>query len=404
MNILENIRSAIFNVLSNKLRTVLTTLGIIIGITSVIIITSIGKGFENQMNSEFSDMNSDVVEISTNYGETIREKDFLKMGDVESLKGHPNIQDVSPYGEINGSVKLKNPKDTEGINIAGGLPSFAKIQNLNIIHGRFYNDAENENASKVVVIDSKTAINIFGKEDVVGEKINVKIPEKNRELDLTVIGVNKISDDVYYFSGTGYLPINTLFDIYGSDAKVWSIYFKLKDINLFNSTKSEILRVLSANHNNQNKYVLYANFEILKNMSGSIKIFTLFVGLVAAISLIVGGIGVMNIMLVTVTERTREIGIRKSLGASNSNIKIQFLTEAVFISFLGGSIGVILGYVGSSVVGKVLMAMGQNLIPKVDISVVMSAFLISVLIGVIFGVYPAGKAAKLDPIEALRYE
>ncbi len=139
-------------------------------------------------------------------------------------------------------------------------------------------------------------------------------------------------------------------------------------------------------------------------MAGTIQIFTIFVGFVASISLLVGGIGVMNIMLVTVTERTREIGIRKSLGATNSNIKFQFLIEAMSISMLGGIIGIILGYIGTFVTWQVLKLMGNTIVPSVSFPVVIFSFLISSLIGIIFGVYPAGKAAKLDPIEALRYE
>ena len=142
----------------------------------------------------------------------------------------------------------------------------------------------------------------------------------------------------------------------------------------------------------------------MNTMSATIQMFTVFIGLVASISLLVGGIGVMNIMLVTVTERTKEIGIRKSLGATNSNIKMQFLIEAITVALLGGVVGIILGYIGSFLAGKVISLMGSTLKPEVSIPVVIGAVLISSMIGVIFGVYPAGKAAKLDPIEALRYE
>lgn len=406
MNILENFKSAIFNILSSKMRTVLTTLGIIIGITSVIIITSIGKGFENDINKTFDGINSDKVSISTSYDATIREKDKLTLDDITELKKLENITYVAPSYSSNVTVKLKNPDMTTNATLYGTTPDGKEINKIKMKYGRFIDDKDNKYKSKVCVIDTNLAKEIFGREDVVGEKISTKtVYGKTVDIDLDVIGVYTKEENQFYTSSV-YMPVQTLMDSLGNNAMVLdSLEVKFLDSKQFEKTKKEILKVLTANHKNkEEKYYVSGDFAMLDTMKGTIKIFTVFIGFVAGISLLVGGIGVMNIMLVTVTERTREIGIRKSLGATNSNIKMQFLIEAMTISMLGGIIGIILGYIGSFISGIVIHTLGKNITPQVSIPVVIGSVLISSFIGIVFGVYPAGKAAKLDPIEALRYE
>lgn len=405
MNIIENFKSAIFNILSSKMRTVLTTLGIIIGITSVVIITSIGKGFENKINNTFDGINSDTITISNSYDATIRDKDKLTIKDANDLRGIDNIISVSPSYSSNATVKLKNPSLTKSVSLDGVDKNGKDINKVIIEYGRFIEDKDIKYKSKICVIDENIAKEIFGRKDVIGEKIKTKTVPKEKEIELEIVGVYKKEQSEFYTPQI-YIPINTLMEETGQkDDIINSILLKVKDNKQFEKTKKQILRVLTINHNNkENKYNVSGNFALVDNMKNTIKIFTVFIGFVAAISLLVGGIGVMNIMLVTVTERTREIGIRKSLGATNFNIKMQFLIEAITISMLGGVIGVVLGYIGSFMVGQIMRLIGNDIKPMVSVPVVIGAVLISSFIGIIFGVYPAGKAAKLDPIECLRYE
>ena len=406
MNIIENFKSAIFNILSSKMRTFLTTLGIIIGITAVIIITAIGKGFQNDMNETFSGIDAGAIEVYTSYNETIRDKDKFTLKDLDSLRELENIEFVSPSYGSNVSVELKDPSQLKSCILNGTNEDAKGLKNLKMKYGRFIDEKDRQGKSKVCVIDNNLAKEIFGREDAIGETISAETVFGDiKSIELEVIGVYEIEQADFYTPSI-YFPIETSMDFLGNTEQTFeTINLKVIDSSIFDKTKREILKVLTSNHNNQEeKYQVSGSFEMMNTMNATIQIFTVFIGLVASISLLVGGIGVMNIMLVTVTERTKEIGIRKSLGATNSNIKMQFLIEAITVALLGGVVGIILGYIGSFLAGKVISLMGSTLKPEVSIPVVIGAVLISSMIGVIFGVYPAGKAAKLDPIEALRYE
>ena len=404
MNILENFRSAIFNILSSKMRTVLTTLGIIIGITSVVIITAIGKGYEIQAEKMLDGLDKETINVANSWNETIRDKDKIKLDDVNIIKGLNNVRYAAAEYSVNGTVKLKNPKQTKDVQLVGANTDTKGMKKIEIIYGRFLNEKDLELDSKVAVIDNKLAMDIFGREDALGETITIK--STKGDIDLTIVGIEKAAYNNLYFPHSVYSPILTVMNFGGNtDRTVARIAIKIDDISLFSKVEKEIVRTLAATHGNDpKKYEVTGNFQFSNSASGMIKMVTIFIGFVAGISLLVGGIGVMNIMLVTVTERTREIGIRKSLGATNGNIKFQFLIESMCISLLGGIIGIILGYSGIFMTKQILNSMGSTLIPAVSLNVVLTVFIISSLIGIIFGVYPAGKAAKLDPIEALRYE
>ena len=257
------------------------------------------------------------------------------------------------------------------------------------------------------MLDEDLATKIFGRSDVVGEHINLFI--NNKDYDFEIIGVTT-AENAAMMGNIITMPVDTALDIFDTK-EVSMLYVELKDTSNLQKSKNEIIRVLSANHNTtDDKYMVLSNMEQVKQIENVINMFTIFIGFVAGISLLVGGIGVMNIMLVTVTERTKEIGIRKSLGATSGNIKMQFLIESVFICVLGGIIGIITGFVTSIIIGELLndyftAATGMQTMPPVlSLKVGISTMVISTFIGVIFGVYPAGKAAKLDPIQCLRYE
>lgn len=399
MSIIESIFSAVGSVMSNKMRSVLTMLGIIIGIAAVIMITSIGQGFQDSVNSSFESLGAVGLQVSVRYDDEITAADRLTMDDVALIQSHPDVTGAAPLISVTGRVQLKNPAETAQIYFMGSTESYRNVQEVDTRYGRFLADIDVSTRSPVIVIDDNLARRIFGRSNVVGETIHASFWFGTA--DLVVIGVYKLDDfgiAMFEMPSIAYMPITSLMKFSNSEY-VDNIYVSGRDRDRLDQTAAEIGALLSIKHRNEKKYNvqnLMQQMDTINNVLGTI---TSFVGLVAAISLIVGGIGVMNIMLVTVTERTREIGIRKSLGATDGNIQMQFLIEAVILSGIGGLIGIIIGYFGGFALGGVI-----GLTPSISIPTVILTVAVSSVIGIIFGVYPAGKASRLDPIEALRYE
>lgn len=400
MSVVESIFSAIGSVMANKMRSVLTMLGIIIGIAAVIMITSIGQGFQNYVNSSFESLGSVGLQVSVRYdGDEVTLSDLMTLEDVDLIKSHPDVTSAAPLINVSGKVTLKNPSESSNVYFMGSTEAYRNVQDVGVKYGRFLSDIDVTSNSPVAVIDENLARSIFGRSNVVGETIHASF--WSGTTDLIVIGVYK-SDNLgiamFEMPSIAYMPITYLMKIANYDY-VDSIFVSGGDRDRLDQTAAEIAKLLSIKHKNDKKYSvqnLLQQMDMINDMLGTI---TSFVGLVAAISLIVGGIGVMNIMLVTVTERTREIGIRKSLGATDGNIQMQFLIEAVILTAIGGFIGILLGYFGGFALGGVI-----GLTPAVSVPTVILTVVVSSIIGIIFGVYPAGKAARLDPIEALRYE
>ena len=387
------------NVFANKMRSLLTMLGIIIGISSVIMITSIGNGFKKSVSDTFSEMGVEGVKLMINTDKEIKNSDYFTDSDVSFLKQIPDVNHVSPVVMNTCSVDLRTAGDTKNCIVIGSNDELKYSRSIKITSGRFLLDKDVSNHGNVVVVDSELSKKIFGRENSVGEKIKAKF--RNANLDLTVIGVFKSEDvsvSAFDMPSYIYMPYTTLLDVSTSqnlDTFLVTAYNKDK----LDSLSVELVRLLEIRHNTSDKYYAQNIVQAMDSINNTLNMITTFIVFVAAISLLVGGIGVMNIMLVTVTERTREIGIRKSLGATDNNIKFQFLVEAVIITVIGGIIGIVLGYSGGILIGRFV-----NIIPYFSIGSVIITVLISSAIGIIFGVYPAGKAAKLDPIEALRYE
>jgi putative ABC transport system permease protein len=399
VSIFESISSAIGSVMSNKMRSVLTMLGIIIGISAVIMITSIGQGFQDEVNTQFESLGSVGLQVSVRFDTDITENDLLTMEDVDLILSHPDVTSAAPVSTITGRVQLKNPTESARVNFFGSTEAFRNVQPVEIRHGRFLADIDVDTASPVIIIDESLARRIFGRANVVGETISCSFWFGHA--DFVVIGVYRIEDfgvAMFEMPSISYIPITSLMKI-SNNRFIDTIFVSGRDRDNLDQTAAEINRLLSIKNNNERKYRVQNLLQQMEMVNDIIGYITSFVGLVAAISLIVGGIGVMNIMLVTVTERTREIGIRKALGATDANIQMQFLIEAVILTAIGGFIGIIVGYVGGFFLGDYI-----GLAPAVSIPTVAGTVAISSAIGIIFGVYPAGKAAKLDPIEALRYE
>ncbi|HHW66834.1 ABC transporter permease [Defluviitalea raffinosedens] len=402
MNLYESIKSALRNLLANKMRSFLTMLGIIIGIGSVIMITSIGSGSQSAILDNFNKLGFGLIQVQMRDVSKAKTRDYLTIDDVDLIKTHPDVKYVSPYFYGWGSVKLKNPKEQKRAYLIGVNGEYRFIQLPELLYGRFIVDADCRSKSNVIVIDEVLAEKVFGKKDVVGKTLSVEMWRGT--FKFTVIGVMKNSNAFLesmlgdQLSSEVYLPIQTLMDMYMYDI-VDYLYVTVNDIDNVDQTAIEINKLLETKHRNKDAYSVKNAAQDLDAINEVLGIFTAFISFVAGISLLVGGVGVMNIMLVTVTERTREIGIRKSLGAKNKDIRQQFLIEAVIITIIGGTIGLLLGYLGGLGVGS-----WMKITPKVSLLSIIITVSLSTVIGIIAGVYPASKAAKLDPIEALRYE
>ena len=402
MNIFESMASAAHSVLSNRMRSILTMLGIIIGISAVIMITSIGQGFQNSVNDMFSEFGAGAMQIGVRWNtpDPVVRSDLLTLESAEFLQTHPDVVSVSPISFANSHIQLRNPSESTQVQMFGTNEHFRDIQALDVRFGRFLVEIDIARSAPVVVIDSTLARDIFGRTDVVGETIRASFWFGS--VDLTVIGVFRNEDPMAGMFGmptTAYMPITLLQRLTNNDDIVDAIMVNAHDLERLDQTATEIARLLSVFHGNEDRYQVTTLMSQIDMISDILGMITGFVALVAFISLAVGGIGVMNIMLVTVTERTREIGIRKSLGATDGNIQFQFLVESMILTGTGGIIGIILGYYGGFALGSFI-----DLTPAVNVPTVVLTVFASSLIGIVFGVYPARKAAKLDPIEALRYE
>ena len=402
MNFLENLKMALDSIKSNKMRSFLTMLGIIIGISSVITIVSLGKGGQNTITGEFEKIGAATISIKIDQAKAST-NDYISLEDSDIIKEKVDkAKYVAPVVQKMGFV-TEGSKNKE-LYITGSNPDLYYLNNQEIIYGRFFNEREYIQGRPVVVIDETSAKNLFGTEDVVGRKL--KISAKTSSKQVTIIGVTKAHSGPFS-GGDENMPIflscsiNFLKILYPENFLIDSLYIIATDKSDTEEAGVRAKNILENRHHNKGKKI-YKPESMLKQLdqvNKVIGIFTTFIGAVAAISLLVGGIGVMNIMLVSVTERTREIGIRKALGATTKDILMQFLTESVIISLIGGLIGMIIGIVAAEIIGKFI-----KISPSVSIKAILIAILFSSSVGIFFGIYPAKKAAKLNPIDALRYE
>lgn len=406
MNVLESIKIAIGAIWVNKLRSLLTMLGIIIGIASVIAVVALGSGSEAVIGQEFESFGVNRIFITNSFKEEIIPQDYISHEDVNAIDRifEKEIKAISVSLSTRGRVTVRQEREKANVSLNGVNEQYTKIEEIKVMHGRFLSEGDIKAKRAVGLIDSEFAENLFGRTDVVGERITVQITSN---LTFTIIGVYEKPKSTFS-NIPGFEPPKIIHVPYTYVEKLENKGRRVSgvEINLnsdYDAKKiiDRIIETLERRHSNagKNKYVGFSAEQQLESFNSVLGMLTTVIGAIAAISLVVGGIGVMNIMLVSVTERTREIGIRKALGARRKDILLQFLIEAVIVAFTGGVIGTILG-IGISFT----IAWFIKIPPSTDVGTILIAWLFSAGVGIFFGIYPANKAAKLDPIEALRYE
>ena len=398
----EYIKIALMNIRSNKGRSVLTMLGIIIGITSVIMILSIGDGVKGQVSDELNALAGGLIGIYVN-NEQSEEEIYFDEDDFEAIREKiDGVKGVTPVYTLYGSVIGRKGEFTA--YTTGGSESMEFYQSEPIVQGRYFTAADYYAGNRVCVITQQAAKKLFGTTDVTGLTIEVTLYGVTQ--DLTIVGIRQDSASAM-FSMYGNMinievPLNLLSASYGQHFGGFTDFYVISESPALNTQITQsVIRLMESRHDVRNQGVIMVQnmqdqISQINSVMGSISI---FVVIVAAISLLVGGIGVMNIMLVSVTERTREIGIRKSLGARTGSILLQFLAESAVITLIGGLIGIALGVAGAQAIGG---AIGFS--ARISAATVLGASAFSAGVGIFFGIYPARKAARLSPIEALRHE
>lgn len=402
----ENIKMALMNIKSNKGRSILTMLGIIIGISSVIMIISIGNGVKSQVNNELNSFAGGQLFIMGNELEDGSQV-YFSMDDFEAVvEKIPHVKGATPNYGASGTAFGK--KGEFNAQISAGTVGLEYISTDPLVKGRYFTEADCENSNAVCIIRESGARTMFGTTDVVGKSFELAI--YGVSIEMTIIGIRADNASALLGGMMSYgsdiveleMPISTFcnkLNYYMDD--FYGFYIIAEGPEYANDVASAAIRLMENRHNVRGQNAIYMeNFnDYLSQINSVLSYITIFVVFVAAISLLVGGIGVMNIMLVSVTERTREIGIRKALGARTGSILLQFLSESAIITLIGGIIGITLG-----IVGAVLVCGAIGFSAQVLPSTVIIASLFSSAVGIFFGIYPAKRAAKLSPIEALRHE
>lgn len=388
MGISQSFKLAFKQLLSNKMRSLLTMLGIIIGVLSVTLLVSVANSMTSSINEQLDSLGSNLINVM------ISSRDPNEQISYEEALNYRNLSNVnSVSASISGDVNIKYKNYNKNGSLTGTDSNYFKLQNKKLKSGRLLQEVHVKYNSKICVLGNTVANDIFKFVEPIGKYISIN------GIRYKVVGILESSGaDLTSSDKQIYVPISSASRII-KNPYVSTMYLDVKDETLINNTMNSIENKLNRNFDNEKDYKIINQQKILDSIYEMQNTMKTTVGVIAGISLLVGGIGIMNIMLVSVTERTREIGIRKALGAKRRDILLQFLIESIVISLIGGAIGSILGIIGTIAFNSVL-----NVSTGISWGVVIFGLLFSIFIGIIFGIIPANKASKLLPIDALRSE
>jgi putative ABC transport system permease protein len=410
MTIWQAFLEALESLSGNKLRSGLTVLGIVIGVAAVIAMLAVGKGAQESITGSINSIGTNLLVVFPGGKEQDRFRP-LTMRDADALRDQlaaPSIQAVAPALEIGGEVAYGG-QQTSG-PLIGVTPEYFQVRNVNLAEGEFITEEHVLGRASVVLLGPEVAETLFGHADgITGETVRIE------GQPFRVIGVLESKGGGAFGSEDDQMivPLTTakarLFGPKSGQAgdRVDAIYVQAAGGDMVSQAMEEIAQILRTRHRITDEiddFTIFTQQDLLAEAENITNILTTVLGGIAGISLLVGGIGIMNIMLVSVTERTREIGLRKALGARKRDILTQFLTESSLLSLLGGIIGILLGWLISLIVGQIAAANSAPFTPVVGLDAILLATLFSTAIGLFFGIYPANRAARLEPVEALRYE
>ncbi|PKN86689.1 MAG: ABC transporter permease [Chloroflexi bacterium HGW-Chloroflexi-8] len=408
MNFGQAIIEAIESLNANKTRSGLTILGIVIGVAAVIAMLAVGNGAQNTITGSISGLGSNLLFVFRgNFTEEVRNPEYLTQADADAISDPfqaPSVAMVAPVINSNLEVTFSGEKTTPTIN--GVTPSYQQVRNMTLAEGEFINEEHILGLASVAVIGTDVADTLFGHRDgLIGETIRIE------GQPFRIIGVLESVGGSAFGSEDNVvnIPITTAQTrlIRRASDRVDSILVQAASADSVSQATEEISEILRYRHRTKlgaDDFTVFSQQDFVKTAQTITNVLTIFLGGIAGISLLVGGIGIMNIMLVSVTERTKEIGLRKALGARRKDILIQFLTESSLLSLLGGVIGIGLGWLIAFIVGKIAAASNTQLNPVVGLDAILLATLFSTAVGLFFGIYPANRAASLQPVEALRHE
>jgi putative ABC transport system permease protein len=408
MNILPALIEAFESLSANKLRSALTILGIVIGVAAVIAMISIGRGAESTITGSIQGIGTNLIFVLRGGSEEVRNPKPLTLGDAEAIADPfqaPSVAGVAPL--LQGSAKVTYGGESKTTTLNGVTPQYAAVRNEQIAEGEFIREEHILGQASVAVLGPEVAEKLFGRsEGVVGETVRIE------GQPFRVIGVlaSKGGSAFVNEDDRVLVPLTTAQARLlrrSTHDRVDLIMVQAISAEAVPQASEEIAQILRSRHRTEigaDDFTILTQQDFLNTASTITNVLTIFLGGIAAISLLVGGIGIMNIMLVSVTERTREIGLRKALGARKRDILIQFLTESSVLSLMGGIIGIALGWLIASLVSRIAVANNAPIYPRIGIDTILLATLFSTGVGLFFGLYPANRAANLEPVEALRYE
>jgi putative ABC transport system permease protein len=408
MNYLQSFIEASESLLANKMRSGLTILGIIIGVAAVIAVLAIGNGTQESILGEIQGVGTNLLFVIPGGSEDVSNPKPLTLSDAEALAdpfSAPSIAGVAPV--LNSRVEVNFAGESTSTSMLGVTPDYSTVRNVELSEGEFFSDTDLSGRNSVLLLGTDVADALFGRTaGLVGEKVRIE------GQPFRVIGVLAAKGGSAIGSEDDQIMVpmttaQTRLLQRSTPNAVDVIYIQAVDSESVPQASLEVSQILSARHRTmigEEDFTVLSQQDFLDLASTITGVLTIFLGGIAAISLLVGGIGIMNIMMVSVVERTREIGLRKALGARRIDILSQFLIESSLLSLLGGLIGILLGWVLSVIVEQIAAGSGTPIVPVVSLDAVLLAVLFSAAIGIFFGLYPANRASNLEPVEALRYE